>query len=158
MKQLCLSALALGLLLSTACKKTCNDASGPEGNGRNYQEFVVAKNYGLSGRINYFKLSGNQLYAGTYNWQSQQVTYNTSPLPATKFSLLHDLATQIPGYLLQHPDTTFGCLSCADQPSLRIIRQDQQGSHYWNLDVIEEALPQPIRNYTNQLSATIDNL
>jgi hypothetical protein len=82
----------------------------------------------------------------------------STPLPNNKYQLAKQLLDSFPAFLLNKPDSVYGCPDCHDQGGVH-IRMEQGGvARSWHLDTDDAYTPSPVKEYVNKVEAVIKQL
>ena len=119
--------------------------------------------FGLCGGeqcVEIFKFENDLLYEDTLDIYPSRDIYMGAyiPLDHTVFEEVESVRDEIPSYLLQRPDTTFGIPDAYDQGGLYLAYLQGQQEYYWHLDRDENNIPDELRSYQRQLRDLIDSL
>lgn len=113
----------------------------------------------LPGNYTFFKIEGDKIYRNkAYTPRQETILYNTNSLANDKYLLAKELQDDFPGYLLNHPDQTFGCPNCADQGAIHIEMEHNGTLKSWDIDTDVNRQPVEIRPYIKRLLQIISQL
>jgi len=147
--------LALGLVFSSCSKDA--DKFDPS----SVDHFSFGTSYGmcLGDCAKFFAIANRQLFPDTLsNYYTGTVGFSSTPLPDAQYQLAKELLDNFPVYLINHPDTTFGCPDCADQGAIHLQIKENNVVKTWHVDTHVSNQPVEIRNYIARLRAILDQL
>lgn len=134
----------LYLLLFISCKKVKNEPAIelPE-------FFAFGTAYGECGGncATFYSLKGGKIYIDDMEHYMCSLSFTNTPLADDKYQKAKKLAVTLPAYLINHPDTTFGCPDCHDQGLIYMEYKKNNKLMYWKIDTDIEKQPQEIRKY-----------
>ena len=84
--------------------------------------------------------------------------FKSTALNNEKYLIAKPLIDSFPAYLINNPDTTFGCPDCFDQGLLYIELKSNDGIRYWNIVMDENSQPAEIRDYVRKLLTVLSEL
>lgn len=150
MKHIMVFALAAALL--TACNKnSLNPATA--------DEFVFGTSYGfcVGDCARFYQIKDTQVYADEMDrFDYKTLQFKTTALPADKYQLAKQLLDEFPQYLLNNPDSTFGCPDCSDG-GLAYIKLKQHGKvTTWIIDL--QRLQPELTDYVEKMRDVISKL
>jgi hypothetical protein len=149
--------LLLALVVLSCSKKDIAVAPTPR--------FVFGTSYGncLGDCDRYYAVKDGQVYRADGEYTPGPLVLDNSPLPSPKSVIAKQLLQDLPSYLLDHPDQTFGCPDCRDQGAIHIEYVPNTASDLpyiakWHIDTDTSAIPVEIRKYTWQVMNAISEL
>lgn len=144
-----LSVLMLIILLS-ACRK--QQVNTPD------DYLIFGKSYGMCAGdcAHFYLVKGGQLYKDKIDrfYRTGDILFDETPQPKTNWEAARSLINNLPSYLVEHADSTFGCPDCADQGAVYIEYATEGKTMYWHIDPSENNQPPAIKTYIAQLEKT----
>ena len=143
MKRLIFGCIAMVCLLSS-CNKNVDDHNLPreEQSSQCTEYFRFGYSGGLMGVHKFFVIKNGHLYPED----------TTKPaLSNAKYHLAKTLIEDFPDYLRACPDTTFGCMGCADQFTIGIRSHEAGVAYFWNMDMDNYQLPVELQAYVQEV-------
>ncbi len=111
------------------------------------------------GNYTYFKIENEKVYRNKAFAPGQEtILFDSNPLPDDKSLLAKELKESFPGYLLNHPNQTFGCPNCADQGAIHIEMEHNGTLNSWDIDTDVNQQPAEIRPYIKRLLRIVPQL
>ena len=150
MKRLLFSCLAVATLLSSCNKKVdSRDTPEEEQAGHCTEYFKFGYSGGFVGMHKFYVIKNGRLYPED----------TTKPaLSAAKYNMAKKLIIDFPDYLRVHPDTTFGCMGCADQFTIAIRTREGGTAYFWNMDMDNYSLPIELQPYVQEVYDVTEGL
>jgi hypothetical protein len=147
----CFSAALL--FLSCQGKGPGESAAGPE-------EFVFGKFacFCAGQCMTAYRLADGQLVRGTSKCSPEELTYESSPLPAAGLTLAEELYKALPAELLSACNQTFGCPDCADQGGYYLSVKKNGSVCFWRLDKPDFNLPPEFHPLAAKIEQTMAGL
>jgi hypothetical protein len=87
---------------------------------------------------------------------TNNLTFAGMPLPNNKYLLAKQLLDEFPAYLLNNPDTTFGCPDCTDGGLAYITLKQNGTAHTWLIDL--QRLQPELAAYIAKMQEIMDEL
>jgi hypothetical protein len=143
--RICLVALVLALLAGGCAKDSVLPADRFI-----FGTYAVER---LSGDgSNLYMVANGKAYADDDSIFNQySLHFKSSSLDQDKYTLAQALENSLPNYLMQHPNTRFGCPGCVDQPSIYVEYNRNGKTSWWILDTQVDANPAEIRSFAQLL-------
>ena len=122
--------------------------------------FLFGTSYGnCSGDCDqYYAIRDGKIYPTSGEYFPGPVIISNSRLSDQKYELAKKLIDNLPPYLDQQPNETFGCPDCRDQGGIHIEYTRGGGMpsiRKWHIDTDTSAIPVEIRQYAIQVINTI---
>jgi hypothetical protein len=113
----------------------------------------------LPGNYTYFKIENEKVYRNKAFAPGQEtILFGSNQLPDDKYLLAKELKESFPGYLLSHPNQTFGCPNCADQGAIHIEMEHNGTFKSWDIDTDVSQQPAEIRLYIKRLLQIVSQI
>ncbi|HVX52717.1 MAG TPA: hypothetical protein VHB48_21325 [Chitinophagaceae bacterium] len=104
----------------------------------------------------FYTIANGQLYADNMQRFTNNLTFAGMPLPNNKYLLDEQLLDEFPAYLLNNPDTTFGCPDCTDGGLAYITLKQNGTAHTWLIDL--QRLQPELAGYIAKMQEIMDEL
>lgn len=123
-------------LLGSGCEKECGCVPPPSIGDFEYFIFGTAQGMCVGDCAKIFKLEGEKLFADdvTEHLSNENVTFQTTSLPADKVTLAAALSEQIPLSLLSEANGQIGCPDCYDQGTIFVKIKTDGKEQFWFID------------------------
>lgn len=96
----------------------------------------------------FYLINDHHIYKDNMDrFETEQPTFETTPLQDGDFKLAKSLLDDFPPFLLGKPFETFGCPDCADQGGIHIFYSNSTASFFWHIDTNVDNQPVEIREY-----------
>ncbi len=113
----------------------------------------------LPGNYTYFKIENEKVFRNKAFAPGQEtILFDSNQLSNDKYLLTKELKEIFPGYLLSHPNQTFGCPNCADQGAIHIEMEHNGTLKSWDVDTDINQQPPEIRPYIKRLLQIVSQL
>ena len=157
MKQLL--SLSLFILAFTSCKKeTIQLLKKGTNQPVSSFSFGVSHGYCIGECAKFYSIVEGQVFPDDMHRLQQPLLFKPEALSNEKYLIAKDLVDSFPAYLINNPDTTFGCPDCHDQGAIYLELKSDEGVQYWNIDMDEKGQPSEIRDYVQQLIVVLSQL
>lgn len=142
---------------------TCSNCSKKEilfnANGVEYFTFGIAHGYCIGDCAKFYKIENGQLFADNITtYSGSQVSFSSTAMSTIKYELAKPLIENLPMYLINHANTTFGCPDCSDQGGIHVELKQNGVVKTWHIDTFNQHQPDEIKNYITQLITILDQL
>jgi hypothetical protein len=119
--------------------------------------FGFAAGYCSGDCAKFFLIQDGKLYADNMTQYSGYdygtLAFQASPQPDSIYQAASQLLDNFPQYLMNHLNKSFGCPNCSDQGQFDLTMNIAGNTIYWNIDTIENNVPQEIRSYVERLGS-----
>ena len=138
MKKTLIIITAAAALLGFGCKKETIGCQFPFGSG-DFEYFIFGTAHGMciGDCAKIFQLEGGKLFADDVveHLTSENVTFQTTSLPAEKVAIATELSQQFPLALLDEANGQIGCPDCHDQGKMFVKVKTADGEiRFWFID------------------------
>lgn len=143
---------AVTLLFVFSCKKEKDNS---------IDNLVFGDAYGFCAGdcATFYQLKGGSLYPDDIDrYSGNEVLFKSTALPADKYQMAKVLLENFPEYLLNNPDTVFGCPDCADQGGYYLQYTRNGTTLKWSIDTNPTSQPEAIRSYVEKLQSVLTQL
>lgn len=154
MKPHIIFTVALAIAAFSSCKKD----DKPPVPGSASDGLYITSGGGFSGIIDLYFIAGGAIYGDSVVTAVGQKMLKKTPMSDAKYQIAKPIIENFPAYLLQHPDTAFRCMSCADFPTLEFERVANGDTTRWMMDLNANTLPPAIRDYVFQTRSILNEL
>ncbi|MCX6350797.1 MAG: hypothetical protein NTX03_02935 [Bacteroidetes bacterium] len=89
--------------------------------------------------------------------QPTPLKFKNTKLPQDKYNLAIVIQKDLPQYLKDNPNTTFGCPDCMDQGGLHIEIKEKGVVKRWHLD-IDSKTPDVVKTYIKEMDSILIKL
>jgi hypothetical protein len=151
MKNFAFISIVIISLLACSCEKD-NQLSGND-----YFIFGTAHGECIGNCAIFYKITEDKLYIDDMDYLAEFV-FLPEPLSYEKYLLTIGLVEDMPEYLSENPDETFGCPDCADQGGIHIEYRKNGVTHFWHIDTDVSQQPIEIREYVVELLSVMESL
>lgn len=107
--------------------------------------------------IQYDNLYPSDMDYGYSYVQPTPLKFKKAKLPADKYNLALVIQRDLPQFLKDHPNTTFGCPDCLDQGGLHIEIKENGVIKRWHLDV-DDKTPEVVKTYMAEMDSILFRL
>ena len=148
--------LLLIALLTSSCNKEIIDI---ELNDEDYLIFGVY--YGFCGQncTILYKLTSEDIFQDDIDFGlPYEIPFQKDPMTRDKFEIAKQLTESFPKALLEEPKNIIGCPDCVDQGGYYIEYKTEDTRDHWRIDTFNDALPEYLVQYTDQLEEVINQL
>jgi hypothetical protein len=158
MKQL--FPLLLFLTAVASCNKEPSQQSKKETDLASPAFFSFGASYGfcVGDCANFYLIEKQQIFPDDMKILQKPLIFKSTALNNEKYLIAKPLIDSFPAYLINNPDTTFGCPDCYDQGAIYLELKNEEGVKYWNIDMDEKGQPGEIRDYIQQLILVLNQL
>lgn len=150
MKKTFLLLLVLALFLSS-CEK---NRLGQD----DYFIFGISHGECIGDCVTYYRVHNEMLYGDFMETSGQEYNFDNQHLSNSDYLLAKSLFDEMPEYLLDNPNQTFGCPDCVDQGKVYVELSIDGTKTHWNIDADVDQNPEEIRAFVTLLLETIDSL
>lgn len=106
----------------------------------------------------FYKITDQKIYQDNMDYYSGTFSFESSELSNEKYNIAKVLAEDIPDYLLNNPDKTFGCPDCADQGGVHVELCKNGETYFWHIDTDISQQPDEIKEYVENLLTVMNAL
>lgn len=106
--------------------------------------------------LKYYKLTPYEIYQDSTVGPNGQIFFSSVPLNHEKQLIARHLLERLPGYLIEHPNQTFGCPNCEDQGLVYIETTIQGVPMKWYID--PTSFPSQLSSFVADLNTTMEAL
>jgi len=147
--------VAAGGLLLLSCNKSEKSNMTPA--TADVFEFCSTGSYRWSEPSYCFRMEQGKIYRDSVLTTTGRV-YHTVPMPPEKYTLAMLLINNFPAYLLQHPNTDYGCIGCPDRGCFFLKTEKGNAVARWGIDKKETEQPAQLKPYLRQMDSVINHL
>jgi hypothetical protein len=155
-----LLSIPLFLMLFTSCKKETTHLLKKETIQPAVSSFSfgVSHGYCIGECAKFYSIVEEQIFPDDMQRLQQPLLFKPEALSNEKYLIAKTLVDSFPAYLIDNPDTTFGCPDCYDQGVIYLELKNDEGVKYWIIDMDEKGQPSEIRDYIQQLKVVLSQL
>jgi hypothetical protein len=124
-----------------------------------YFAFGDAHGFCLGNCANFFLIKDGDIYPDDIDrYYDSTLKFKSEALTTEKYELARTVIDCFPSYLLDHPNTTYGCPDCADQGGIHIEIMENGQIKRWHFDTNISNLPSKIRDYVQNIAVVLEQL
>jgi hypothetical protein len=123
-----------------------------------YLIFGTAYGECLDNCATFYKIQNEKLYFDNMDYFSENYSFEAAELANSKYVIAKQLFDDMPEYLRNNTDQTFGCPDCADQGGIHIVLFQNGKTESWHIDTNIEQQPEEIRNYVAQVLSVMEEI
>ncbi len=142
--------VSLIVILASTCNKKEVDAD----------KIVFGSSHGfcMGDCAQLYKIENQQLYADTISRMTDDPGFSNTALPAKNYDMAKSLVKNIPAYLYDHANQTFGCPDCADQGVYHLQVMKDNKLMTWKFDGNISANPPEVRAFVTSMRDVLQKL